>query len=176
VFKAPIKSIYARCHNLIGRLLHQQKGQVLPIALAVLALGTLVIGPFLSHAGTTLKSSGQYQQIIEESYACEAGVEQAIWALTYNGLGEELSEVGSGLSIPKIVSLAFHLLGLKAAIPPGSSLKLIWILLSFPLPPSHPKSYPSLIVFTLSSIKITTTTVFWPLFKYRLMVPSSILC
>jgi hypothetical protein len=126
VFKAPIKSIYARCHNLIGRLLHQQKGQVLPIALAVLALGTLVIGPFLSHAGTTLKSSGQYQQIIEESYACEAGVEQAIWALTYNGLGEELSEVGSSLNYTlsgavnsknSVIGISF--VGSEGGDPPG---------------------------------------------------------
>lgn len=98
MFKALIKCIYARCTNLIDKNAHQQNGQALPVALAVLALGTMVIGPFLSHAGTALRSSGQYQQIIDENYACEAGVEQAIWALTYGDLAGKLSEAGSSLS------------------------------------------------------------------------------
>jgi hypothetical protein len=82
---------------LFNSRLHQEKGQVLPIALAVLALGILVVAPFLSHAGTVLKNSGQYRQLIEENYACEAGVEQAIWALTNNALPGDLTAVGSSL-------------------------------------------------------------------------------
>ncbi len=98
MFKALIKFIYAHCTNLIDKIAHKEDGQALPIALAVLALGTMVIGPFLSHAGTTLRSSGQYQQLINENYACEAGVEQAIWALTYGDLTDQFSKAGSSLS------------------------------------------------------------------------------
>jgi hypothetical protein len=98
VFRAFIKSICARFIDFHQRLLRQESGQVLPIALAVMTLGILVVGPFLNHAGTALKSSGEYKQLMRENYACEAGIEQAIWALTNNALPGSLSEVGSTLT------------------------------------------------------------------------------
>jgi hypothetical protein len=98
VFRAFIKSICAHFIDFHHRVLHQESGQVLPIALAVITLGILVVGPFLNHAGTALKSSGEYKQLMRENYACEAGIEQAIWALTNNSLPGTLSEVGSTLT------------------------------------------------------------------------------
>jgi hypothetical protein len=98
MLKALIQSVYARCRDLTRLIVQQQNGQALPIALAVLALGTLVIGPFLSHASTTLKSSGQYKQSINETYACEAGVEQVFWALTNDNLDKKMTKAGDSLS------------------------------------------------------------------------------
>jgi hypothetical protein len=75
----------------------------LPIVLAILSIGSLVIGPFLNHAGTNMIASRNYQTIIEETYSAEAGVEQAIWQLCYSTLAEKLQKVGdstqSGLNI-----------------------------------------------------------------------------
>jgi predicted acyltransferase (DUF342 family) len=46
-----------------------------------LAFGTLVITPFLGHAGSSLIGSGVYEQGIAEFYACDSGIEYAIWGL-----------------------------------------------------------------------------------------------
>ncbi len=58
-----------------------EKGQVLPLALLALAVGSLVIAPFLGHASSSLTSSRIYGQAIVEQYSCDAGVEHGIWHL-----------------------------------------------------------------------------------------------
>src|SRR4030042_1636621 len=61
--------------------MNDEKGQALPLVLLTLAIGTLVIAPFLGHASSSLIGSRLYGQSIAELYSCDAGVEYAIWHL-----------------------------------------------------------------------------------------------
>jgi predicted acyltransferase (DUF342 family) len=67
-----------------------EKGQALPLAIAALALGTMVITPFLGHASSSLIGSHVYEQGIAELYSGDAGIEYAIWSLQSGAL--EVSE------------------------------------------------------------------------------------
>lgn len=58
-----------------------EKGQALPLAILALAIGSLVITPFLGHAGSSLIGSGVYEQSLAELYSGDAGIEYAIWGL-----------------------------------------------------------------------------------------------
>ena len=62
-------------------MMNNEKGQALPLALIVLAVGTLVIVSFLGLASSNLIGSRAYEQAITEQYAADAGVEYAIWHL-----------------------------------------------------------------------------------------------
>ncbi len=68
-----------------------EKGQALPLAMLALAIGTLVITPFLGHAGSNLIGSRVYEQGLTELYACDAGIEYAIWGLQSGNLEVEES-------------------------------------------------------------------------------------
>ena len=63
---------------------NSERGQALPLALLVLAAGTLIIAPFISHASSNLIGSRIYGQVITEQYSCDAGVEWGLWRLTEN--------------------------------------------------------------------------------------------
>jgi len=62
-----------------------EQGQALPIVLALLALGGLVIAPNLDYAATNLNSSRAIEQNIYGLYAADASVEDALWCLD-NGI------------------------------------------------------------------------------------------
>ncbi len=66
-----------------------EKGQALPLAILALAIGTLVITPFMGHASSNLISSQVYEQSLTELYACDAGIEYAIWDLQSGNLEVE---------------------------------------------------------------------------------------
>jgi hypothetical protein len=93
VNKGFIRSIYARLSN--RRLFPPaaENGQALPIVLAALALGIMVVAPFLSHASTNLISAQNYRQMLYEQYSADAGIEQAIWRLTQDDLAAQIPEV-----------------------------------------------------------------------------------
>jgi predicted acyltransferase (DUF342 family) len=61
--------------------MNNEKGQALPLAMLALCIGSLVISPFLSHAGSNLIGSAVYEQLIAERYSCDAGIEYALWSL-----------------------------------------------------------------------------------------------
>jgi hypothetical protein len=71
-----------------------EKGQALPLAILALTIGTLLIVPFLGHAGTSILGSRVYAETIDYRTACDAGVEHAIWRLLYDNLGDELPNPG----------------------------------------------------------------------------------
>ena len=71
-------------------MMNDQKGQALPLVLLVLAIGVLLIAPFLGHAGSSLIGSRIYGQAITEQYSADAGIDHAIWRLTYDGLAAQL--------------------------------------------------------------------------------------
>ena len=58
--------------------MNREGGQALPLALVVLAAGSLLVGPFLTHVSTGLLSSRIYGQAIVQDYSADAGVEYAI--------------------------------------------------------------------------------------------------
>jgi hypothetical protein len=75
-------------------MMNGEKGQALPLAILVLAIGSLVVAPFLGHAGASLTGSRVYGQGLAEIYACDAGVEHAIWSLTRGGLADAFTGPG----------------------------------------------------------------------------------
>jgi hypothetical protein len=75
-----------------------EKGQALPLAMMALAFGTLVIAPFLGHAGSSLIGSRTYGEIIMHQGACDAGVEHAIWGLVWGELAAKIPETGDTIT------------------------------------------------------------------------------
>ena len=71
-----------------------EKGQALPMAILALAIGSLLIVPFLSHAGSSLIGSRVYGEIIAQQSASDAGIEHAIWSLTRGSLAEQFTDPG----------------------------------------------------------------------------------
>jgi hypothetical protein len=76
----------------------KEKGQALPLAMVALAIGAVLIAPFLSHASSSLIGSNDYATIINYRNACDAGVEHAIWRLAYNGLGTSIRNPGDNIT------------------------------------------------------------------------------
>ena len=71
-----------------------ENGQALPLAILALTIGTLLIVPFLGHAGTTILGSRVYAETIDYRTACDAGIEHGIWRLLYDGLGDLIPNPG----------------------------------------------------------------------------------
>ena len=61
-----------------------ERGQALPLVLLALAIGSLVITPFIGHASSSLIGSRVYGEAITEQYSCDAGIEWALWKLKEN--------------------------------------------------------------------------------------------
>jgi hypothetical protein len=78
--------------------MHSEKGQALPLAILALTIGTLVIAPFLGHAGSSLIGSRTYAEAISYQNASDAGVEHAIWSLTKGTLAEQLPSPGDEIT------------------------------------------------------------------------------
>ena len=77
---------------------NSEKGQALVIVMALIAFGGLVITPFLGHAGTGLIGSRIYGEVISQQYSGDAGVEYAIWDLSYDDLADQLTFPGDYVS------------------------------------------------------------------------------
>jgi hypothetical protein len=75
-----------------------EKGQALPLAIMALAIGTLLIAPFLGHAGASIIGSRTYGEAISYRNASDAGVEHAIWSLVKGGLGDSLPNPGDQIT------------------------------------------------------------------------------
>ena len=84
----------------------KESGQTLPLTLAALAIGALIIAPLLSQASTSLIGSRTYNTVIKETYAADAGVEHGVWRLVNNGLAATLPNVGNNTtySLPNTVN------------------------------------------------------------------------
>ena len=79
-------------------MMNNEKGQALPIALLVLAVGSLIIAPTLGQASSTLTGSRVYGQKITERYSADAGVEHAIWNLTNGDLASQLPDQSDSIT------------------------------------------------------------------------------
>jgi hypothetical protein len=90
--------IYARLGRSLRALAREEKGMALPLVLAVLVIGSMIVTPFLTHAGSNLTSSEIFSDLSREKYAADAGIEQAIWDLKYGTLSSRLNIAGGALS------------------------------------------------------------------------------
>jgi hypothetical protein len=63
------------------RLVNDSTAQALPLALVALALGSLLVTPFLVNASVNLLASRQIDSSIRDYYSADAGVEWALWRL-----------------------------------------------------------------------------------------------
>lgn len=75
-----------------------EKGQALPIVLALLAIGGLTIAVNLNYATTSLKGSGIVSEDMKGIYAAGAGVEHVLWSLrngtpTANATPENINQM-----------------------------------------------------------------------------------
>jgi hypothetical protein len=57
------------------------RAQVLPLAMAALALGAVLVSPFLVDASVNLLASRRVDSAIRDYYSADAGVEWALWHL-----------------------------------------------------------------------------------------------
>jgi hypothetical protein len=79
-------------------MMNNEKGQALPLVLIAMTIGTLVITPFLGHAGSGIIGSRIFGHMINEQYSCDSGAEHAIWNLTYSDLADQLTAPGDSTS------------------------------------------------------------------------------
>jgi len=81
--------------------LSAQEGRALALTLIVLAIGCLLIPPFLAYISTNLFASYATEEGMKEQYAADAGVEYAVWKLINDRDFLELvsSSVGSPVSV-----------------------------------------------------------------------------
>jgi hypothetical protein len=91
-------SIYAQLRLSLTALAQEEKAFALPLVLAVLVIGSMIVTPFLTHAGANLTSSKVYADMSREKYAADSGIEQAIWDLKYGTLASRLNTAGGTLS------------------------------------------------------------------------------
>jgi len=66
--------------------IRDEKGQVLILALVLLVVGGLILTPLLGLMSTGLLAGQVYEKKMDELYAADAGVEDAIWRIKTNNL------------------------------------------------------------------------------------------
>jgi len=64
--------------RVLSRMLREEKGQALPIALAMLALGSLIVTPLLNLTETSLRSGINEEDRMYEHYAANAGISDGL--------------------------------------------------------------------------------------------------
>lgn len=67
--------------RVLKQIISSEKGQALPIVLALLVIGGLTIVPSLNHTFTGLNSSRMLEDSVKGVYAADAGVEDVLWSL-----------------------------------------------------------------------------------------------
>ena len=77
----------------LQKMISSEKGQALPIVLALLVIGGLTITPSLNYTTTSLNSNRILGEGVRGTYAADAGIEDTLWSLR-NGLSpsSQLSE------------------------------------------------------------------------------------
>ena len=75
------------------KLLKSESGAVLPMAMIMLMVGSILVVPLLNTVSTGSLIAKKTSFADSEDYAGDAGVEDAIWELLYNGLGASIPNV-----------------------------------------------------------------------------------
>lgn len=66
----------------LKQIIDDEKGQALPVVLALLIVGGLMVTPTLNYAATSLNSGRIIEKGVNGLYAADAGVEYTLWCLT----------------------------------------------------------------------------------------------
>ena len=86
--------------RILPKIIRSEKGQVLPIVLALLALGGLTIAMSLNYVSTGLNSGRIIDEKVKGNYAAEAGIEDALWSLKMgNPPPQQLQETINGMEV-----------------------------------------------------------------------------
>ena len=85
-----------------------ESGLALPMVLAMLALGSLVIVPTLNYVTTSLKAGEVIEEKVEGLYAADAGIEDALWRIKNDKPASfpysyELTDV-NGMSVSVVIN------------------------------------------------------------------------
>ena len=67
--------------RILGRLKTDEKGQAMILALILLVVGSLILTPLLGFMGTGLLAAQSIETKMDEFYAADAGMENALWKL-----------------------------------------------------------------------------------------------
>ena len=99
--RSPGNSRMPDCSHTSGRRRNQEAeaGKSLPAVLITLAVGSLLLAPFLSFVSSRSLGSRAAEQTLAAQYAADAGVEFGIWSLLNDSTF--LSQVDSNVSIPQ---------------------------------------------------------------------------
>jgi len=79
--------------TIVKRIIRDEKGKALVLALVLLVVGGLILTPLLGLMSTGLVSGQVYEKKTEELYAADAGVEYAIWHLQQGGDVDDVLEL-----------------------------------------------------------------------------------
>jgi hypothetical protein len=75
------------------RIISDENGKILVIALILLVVGGLILAPLLGLMTTGLVSGQVYEKKTDELYAADAGVENGIWHLQHGGSANDTLEL-----------------------------------------------------------------------------------
>jgi hypothetical protein len=78
----------------LRKMIRDENGQAFPMALVVLAMGSLFVAGFLTSVDTGLLTSKIYSRPVPFIYTADAGVEDALWGLWYGTLAEMIQDQG----------------------------------------------------------------------------------
>jgi hypothetical protein len=70
-----------RTRRLCPLLAGASSGQALPLALIALAIGAVLVTPFLTHVSVNLLASRRAEESIADYYSADAGIEWGLWRL-----------------------------------------------------------------------------------------------
>ena len=73
----------------MNKLIRDEKGAALIVALILLLVAGLIAAPLLAHMGTGLVTGEIYETRTAELYAADAGVEDAIWKIQHDSIPAE---------------------------------------------------------------------------------------
>jgi len=77
--------------KILNKLIRNAEGQALPMVLILMAVGGLIIAPLLSYTSSGLKTGQVYEEISDEFYAADGGVEDGLWQIKYDNLEDLFS-------------------------------------------------------------------------------------
>jgi hypothetical protein len=80
--------------------LKQESGRSLPAALITLAVGSMLLTPFLSFVSTRSLGTRAATETFNEQYASDAGVEFGIWSLLNNSAFRTQVDINAGIPQP----------------------------------------------------------------------------
>jgi hypothetical protein len=89
-----------KIRKLLKNIFSSEDGFVLPIALALLMIGSLLVIPSSALTQTALIANITTDEITKSTYAADAGVEYALWQIANNNDSLVFPEIGQQVAVP----------------------------------------------------------------------------